>query len=203
MKKTRQTLTAELRHNFRPGSAGRWWLGLLAKYTLFVLVLIIAGLVIARAAFCKAEKQFNERLEAYKAQVQAEAEAMASMPPSEQETRQREAEALARVLYGVKDNSTDDLRTLCWCVLNRVDNPRYPSTLEEVINQPEQWMRYSPENPVLESLYSIAYEELNAWHGGSHRPCSDEYVFMGWSAQEIVLRSDFNASSGTRYWRSK
>ena len=192
-----------MKNKFKSGSAGRWWVTLIGKYILVALILIIAGLIIARVSFCKAEKQFNARLEAYKAQVQAEAEAIASMPPTELETRQREAEALARVLYGVKDNSTDDLRTLCWCVLNRVDNPAYPATLEDVINQPEQWMRYSPENPVLESLYQIAYEELDAWHSDSHRPCSNEYVFMTWTPSEISLRNDFNTSYNTRYWRAK
>ena len=192
-----------MKNILKSGSASRWWICLAAKYFLVVLLLVLAGLIIARVSFCKAEKQFNARLEAYKAQVQAEAEAIASMPPSELEIRQQEAEALARVLYGVKDNSTDDLRTLCWCVINRVDNSRYPATLDEVINQPDQWMRYSPENPVLESLYQIAYEELDAWHSGSHRPCSDEYVFMGWTAKEIVLRNEFNTNQSTRYWRAK
>lgn len=191
---------------FKEGSAGRWWLTLAAKYLLVVLILILAGLIVARVAFCKAEKLYELRLAEYKAQVQAEAEearAAANMPPTAQEQRKRDAEALARVLYGVKDNSTDDLRTLCWCVFNRADNPLYPETLEDVINQPEQWMGYSAENPVLENLYEIAYEELDRWQGGEHRPCSNEYIYMSWTSREIILRDEFSTSQNARYWRWK
>ena len=112
-----------------------------------------------------------------------------------------EAEALSRVLYGVKDNSTDDLKTYCWCVFNRVDNPNYPSTLEDVIAQPSQWMRYDPTNPILENLYQIAREQLDEWHTNTHRPVSSEYVFMNWSKNDICLRDNFYEGSGTHYWR--
>ena len=114
-----------------------------------------------------------------------------------------EAEQMARVLYGVKDNDDDDLRTYCWCVFNRVDNNSYPSTLEDVIAQPNQWMRYDPTNPVLEDLYQIAYEQLDAWYSNSHRPCSSEYIFMNWSPTDICLRDNFHEGSGTHYWRYK
>jgi len=191
---------------FKAGSAGRWWLTLAAKYLLVVLILILAGLVVSRVSFRRAEKLYELRLEEYKAQVQVEAEearAAANMPLTVQEQRKKDAEALARVLYGVKDNSTDDLKTLCWCVINRADNPLYPETVEDVINQPEQWMGFSPENPVLENLYEIAYEELDRWQSGEHRPCSNEYVYMSWTASEIVLRNEFSTSQSTRYWRSR
>lgn len=111
-----------------------------------------------------------------------------------------DGELLARVLYGVKDNKTEDLRTYCWCVFNRVDNPAFPSTIEEVISQPSQWMRYADDNPVLENLYLIARAELDAWHT-SHRPCTSDFVYMNWSPSDIVLRDAWKEGSGTHYWR--
>ena len=114
-----------------------------------------------------------------------------------------EAELVAQVLYGVRDNNTDDLRTYCWCIFNRVDNSRCPSTLEDVIAQPDQWMRYHPTNPILEDLYQIAREELDRWHTDTHRPVSNEYVFMTWSSNSIVLRDNFHEGSNTHYWRYK
>lgn len=111
-----------------------------------------------------------------------------------------EARALAKVLYGVKDNNTDDLRTYCWCVFNRVDNSAYPNSLTEVIDQPNQWMRYEPDNPVIDDLYQIAYAELDRWHNGNTRPVSDEYVYMSWSSNSIVLRNTYKDGPDTKHW---
>ena len=112
-----------------------------------------------------------------------------------------EATILARVLYGVKDNDTDDLKTYCWCVFNRVDNPAFPDTIEAVASQPQQWMRYDEDSPVLENLYQLAREQIDAWHTGERRPVGFEYVFMNWTPSDIVLRDDFKAGPTTRYWR--
>jgi hypothetical protein len=131
---------------------------------------------------------------------QQEAARAASEDPLEAWIK-RDAEAVARVLYGVKDNSDKDLKTYCWCVFNRVDNPSFANSLEEVVSQPDQWMRYSPNNPVLESLYQLAYTEVKNWRTGEHRPVSNEYVFMNWTPTDICLRDSFRESSRTHYWR--
>lgn len=119
--------------------------------------------------------------------------------PYEQQLNE-EARALAKVLYGVKDNNTDDLRTYCWCVFNRVDNKSYPNNLTAVIGQSNQWMRYAYDNPVLDELYQIAREELNKWHTGNTRPVSDEYVYMSWSSNSIVLRNTYKDGPDTKHW---
>jgi hypothetical protein len=127
----------------------------------------------------------------------------AAEPPSDEELYAEqlhvEATMLARLLYGIKDNNTDDLRTCCWCVFNRVDSRGYPNTLQGVIDQPKQWMRYSQDNPVMEDLYAIALEELDRWHTGT-RPVDPEYVYMSWSSKEVVLRGEYKETSTTKYW---
>lgn len=181
-----------------------WFLGLGFRWALVLAAVVLYTLVIFRAAQSKALKTYEGWFEAYKieqaeAEAQAQAAALASDPYEIQ--LNAEAEALARVLYGVKDNSTDDLKTYCWCVLNRVDNPNYPDTLQDVIAQPKQWMRYDPTNPIIESLYQLAREQLDEWHNNTHRPVSNEYVFMNWSRNDICLRDNFYEGSGTHYWR--
>lgn len=173
----------------------------LAGVCLFAVALLSAyTAVIYRLAAKNAVERYEVRL----AEIRAE-EAEAARLAAEQDpyTLQlnAEAEALARVLYGVRDNNTDDLKTYCWCVFNRVDNSAFPSTLEDVIAQPNQWMRYDQTNPILENLYQIAREQLDAWHTGSHRPVSSEYVFMSWSSNDICLRDNFYEGSGVHYWR--
>lgn len=110
-----------------------------------------------------------------------------------------DAKAIAKVLYGVRTNNQTDLRTLVWCVLNRVDNKAYPNTVAEVVAQDLQWMGYSVDNPVLDDLFNIAYGELDIWYGGI-RPCSPDFVFMNWTPSEITLRDTFEFSSKTHSW---
>ena len=181
----------------------KWFLGWLGRWVLLILGIALYTLIIARAADAKAAAKYEEWKGRYVTDFLAQQDAArAGMPVDPYEAQlDAEAQMLARVLYGVKDNSSDDLRTYCWCVFNRVDSPDYAGTLEEVIAQPEQWMRYSEENPVLENLYQLAREELDAWHTGTTRPCSADYVYMTWSPSEIVLRNNWTNSSSTRYWR--
>lgn len=167
---------------------------------LAALVIVAYTVVIFRVASTKAV----EKYEIYLAEVRAQEEAAAlEAYQTDPYTMQLnvEAEQLAKVLYGVKDNKTDDLITYCWCVFNRVDNKAFPATLADVLAQPNQWMRYDQTNPIIESLYQIAREQLDAWHTGSHRPVSNEYVFMNWSSNDICLRDNFHEGSGTHYWR--
>lgn len=169
------------------------------RATLIVIALAFYTSGIRSSCEKKAEAQYEEKLREYIAESTRTAEATEEDPIDA--WIQRDAELVARVLYGVKDNRESDLRTYCWCIFNRVDNQTFPNTLEEVIDQPNQWMRYSANNPVLESLYQIAYVEVQTWRLGQHRPVSNEYVFMNWTPTDICLRDNFRESSGTHYWR--
>ena len=177
-----------------------WWLKLACKYAVAVLVLVLCFCIGARIGQRKALETYAMWFEDYKAEQEMLAVKAIEEDPYTIQLN-GEAEMLAKVLYGVKDNDTDDLRTYCWCVFNRVENNAFPDTLEDVISQPSQWMRYDTTNPVIESLYKIAREELDSWHTSTHRPCSYDYVFMNWSRSDICLRDNFYEGSGTHYWR--
>lgn len=181
---------------------------LIGKYVLlFAVYTIIVCSLSARSARIKATnetaQQYETKIAAYLAEQEERERDAAEAAVVQIDQERAEAEMLARLLYGVKNNSTDDLYTMAWCVINRVDNPQFPSTLEAVINQPLQWMGYSADNPVLENLYRIAEDVLNVWRSGGHRPVSDEYVYMSWSENDIVLRDNFTESRSTHYWRYK
>ncbi len=181
---------------------------LIGKYVLLIVVYtaIVCSLS-ARSARIKATnataQQYEAQIAAYLAEQEERDRAAAEAAVVQIDQERAEAEMLARLLYGVKNNSTDDLYTLAWCVINRVDNPQFPSTVEAVINQPLQWMGYSADNPVLENLYRIAEDVLTVWRSGGHRPVSDDYVYMSWSENEIILRDNFTESRATHYWRYK
>lgn len=177
-----------------------WYLTMALKYIMVLLIASVLVVVGERIGYIHASRDFElKAAEEEQLRYMESARAVESDPYVVQ--LNSEAELLARVLYGVKDNDTDDLRTYCWCVFNRVDNPNFPNTIEDVISQPNQWMRYNPDNPIVEDLYRIAKEELDKWHTDSHRPVSCDYVFMSWSHDDICLRDNFNNGKTTRYWR--
>ena len=115
-----------------------------------------------------------------------------------------EAEYVAKVIYGTAKNHSDaDKRAVVWCILNRVEHYGHPDTVQGVCEQPKQWMGYSSENPVLADIYDLALAELKTWHSGGHRPLSNDYIYLTWSSDEILLRDTFEENKSTRYWRMK
>lgn len=119
---------------------------------------------------------------------------------------EQEAEYIAKVLYGyylVANHAVSDFRAIVWCIINRVEHYSHPDTVAEVCDQPNQWMGYSVNNPVLQDLYDIALTELKIWHNGGHRPMNNSYVFLTWSSSEILLRDTFEENRNTNYWRMR
>ena len=115
---------------------------------------------------------------------------------------EQEAEYISKVVYGTaKNHSVNDQKAVVWCILNRVESAGYPDTVQGVCEQPKQWMGYSEDNPVMESIYDMVLEILKAWHNNGHRPMGKEFVFLSWSSKEILLRDSFTENKDTRYWR--
>lgn len=72
--------------------------------------------------------------------------------------------ALAQMLYGEARGCTVDNQAKCvWCVLNRVDDPRFPDTIIGAVSQPGQFYGYSPNFPVWDNLYAVALDVLTRW----------------------------------------
>ena len=72
--------------------------------------------------------------------------------------------ALAQMLYGEARGCTVDNQMKCvWCVLNRVDDARFPDTIQGVLSQPSQFHGYSPDFPVWDNLYAVALDVLTRW----------------------------------------
>ena len=97
-----------------------------------------------------------------------------------------EVEALARMLYGEARGIASDMeKAACvWCVLNRVDDPRFPDTVLEVLEAPKQFNGYSADYPVITELSELTADVLTRYHaerGGetdAGRVLPAEYVFF-------------------------
>ena len=92
--------------------------------------------------------------------------------------------ALAQMLYGEARGCTVDNQMKCvWCVLNRVDDPRFPDTIQGVLSQPSQFHGYSPNFPVWDELKAVALDVLTRWSLEKQgvtveRELPAEYVFF-------------------------
>ena len=129
--------------------------------------------------------------------TQAQAEAIAEA------AARREAEYMARVLYGMaRYRSREAQEAICWCILNRVESSLFPNSVEEVCAQDKQWMGYSGKNPVTQDLYDVAMEVLTTWKERGIRPMPQDYLYLSWSETEIVLRTSFNETARTHYWHA-
>ena len=72
--------------------------------------------------------------------------------------------AMAKMLWGEARGCTVDNQMKCvWCVLNRVDDPRFPDTIIGVVSQPSQFHGYSPNFPVWDELKEVARDVLTRW----------------------------------------
>lgn len=72
--------------------------------------------------------------------------------------------ALAQMLYGEARGCTVDNQMKCvWCVLNRMDDARFPDTIIGAVSAPGQFHGYSPNFPVWDNLYAVALDVLTRW----------------------------------------
>ena len=72
--------------------------------------------------------------------------------------------AVAKLLWGeARGCALDNQQKAVWCVLNRVDDSRFPDTIQGVLSQPSQFHGYSPNFPVWDELYAVALDVLTRW----------------------------------------
>ena len=92
--------------------------------------------------------------------------------------------AVAKMIWGEARGCTRDNQAMAvWCVLNRVDDPRFPDTILGVLSQPSQFHGYSPDFPVWDELKEVARDVLTRWSLEKQgvtveRELPHEYVFF-------------------------
>ena len=179
--------------------------------TAYVLIIVVAVMMTFLCQRTKYENQIEEINANHEEEIESiRADYEARVTELEQyygygrdvEQIEREAEYIAKVIYGTARNHADsDKKAVVWCILNRVEHYSHPNTVAEVCEQPKQWMGYDSSNPVLTENYDLALAELKIWYSGGHRPMSNEYIYLSWSSKEIILRNTFEENKNTHYWR--
>ena len=102
--------------------------------------------------------------------------------------------AMAKMLWGEARGCTRDNQIKCaWVVVNRVDDERFPDTIQGVLSQPHQFHGYDPTYPVTDELYNIAFDVLTRWSyekQGIHvrRELPNTYLWFTGNGAENIFR---------------
>ena len=105
--------------------------------------------------------------------------------------------AVAKMLYGESRGcSIDNQQKAVWCVLNRVDDERYPDSIIEVLSQSGQFHGYSPNHPVWDELTAVAEDVLTRWSlekqgVAVNRELPKSYLYFTGTGKENIFREAY------------
>ena len=120
------------------------------------------------------------------------------------EPDEAEVTALAQTLYGeCRGCSELQQKAVCWCVFNRVDDDRFPNDIISVVSAPLQMQGFSPNNPVWDNLYDVAYSCIVDWHNGENRILDEDMCwFSGWNRINH-FRNAWLFEDATKFWEEQ
>ena len=105
--------------------------------------------------------------------------------------------AVAKMLWGEARGCTRDNQIKCaWVVVNRVDDDRFPNTIQGVLEQPSQFHGYSESFPVTDELYSVAFDVLTRWSYEKQgvpvrRELPESFLWFTGNGRENIFRKKY------------
>ena len=140
----------------------------ITAFTLIVLLALLICIVYARATW--EDKEPTTPSQTMPVEEPADPEPSEAPEPSEEPIyyvmyfTEDDVAEVAKMLWGEARGCTRDNQIKCaWIVCNRVDDARFPDTIQGVLSQPSQFHGYDPTYPVTDELYSIAFDVLTRW----------------------------------------
>ena len=121
-------------------------------------------------------------------------------PPAETwEPDEADVDLISRTICGECRGCCEaEQRAQARCILNRVDDPRFPDTIRAVVTAPNQFQGYSANNPV-EPFHDLAREILILWHAGE-REIPEDMVFCSGDGRHQTFRDSWIPTEDTEYW---
>lgn len=123
------------------------------------------------------------------------------------EHREEEIEALCKVVWGeARGCSTTEQAAVVWCVLNRVEDERFPNDIISVIEQPGQFDGYNISYPVDSSIYVLVVDVFNRWSieqeslGSVGRVLPREYMWFAGNGVENIFRDSYDGNYNIWDW---
>ena len=138
----------------------------ITAFTFIILLALLLCIVYARATW----DEQPVTAPAVSAEETAEPEQPEAPEPSEAPVyyemyfTEDDVAEVAKMLWGEARGCTRDNQIKCaWVVCNRVDDERFPDTIQGVLSQPSQFHGYSESFPVTDELYDVAFDVLTRW----------------------------------------
>ena len=140
----------------------------ITAFTFIVLLALLVCIIYARATW--EGDALPSPAPTVTAEETAEPEQTEAPEPSETPVyyemyfTEEDVAAVAKMLWGEARGCTRDNQIKCaWVVCNRVDDERFPDTIQGVLSQPHQFHGYDPTYPVTSELYNVAFDVLTRW----------------------------------------
>ena len=140
----------------------------ITAFTFIILLVLLLCIVYARATW------EGDALPSSAPTVTAEVPVEPEQPEAPEQTEpsvyyemyftEDDVAAMAKMLWGEARGCARDNQIKCaWIVCNRVDEERFPDTIQGVLSQPHQFHGYSESFPVTDELYNVAFDVLTRW----------------------------------------
>ena len=170
----------------------------IVAFTFIILLALLLGIVYARATW-EGEAP-SSPTPTVTAEETVEPEQPEAPEPSEAPVyyemyfTEDDVVAMAKMLWGEARGCTRDNQIKCaWIVCNRVDDERFPDTIQGVLSQPHQFHGYSESFPVTDELYDVAFDVLTRWSYEKQgipvrRELSNTYLWFTGNGVENIFR---------------
>ena len=136
----------------------------ITAFTLIILLGLLLCIVYARATWEQPAAAPTAPVEANKPEQTEAPEPSGTPVYYEMYFTEEDVAAVAKMLWGEARGCTRDNQIKCaWVACNRVDDERFPDTIQGVLAQPSQFHGYDPTYPVTDELYSVAFDVLTRW----------------------------------------
>ena len=136
----------------------------ITAFTFIILLVLLLCIVYARATWEQPAPTSTATAEAAEPEYSEAPEQTESPVYYEMYFTEDDVAAMAKMLWGEARGCTRDNQIKCaWIVCNRVDDERFPDTIQGVLSQPHQFHGYSESFPVTDELYSVAFDVLTRW----------------------------------------
>lgn len=169
------------------------------------ILILIYGTIVILSVLVKSKDDLNH--EETQPEIQYIEKIRYATEKEQIEHNREEVEMIAKVVYGESiGSSKTEQAAVIWCVLNRVDDNRFPNNITDVITQKNQFTGYHESNPVYEEYVELAKDVLTRWEiegdlvGNVGRVLPKEYCWFRGINRENVFRDAYKEPYNTWGW---
>lgn len=182
---------------FRNPSFSYWynWLVLACVVALFVSFAIWGFDIHTRNAYDAGQRDLYAAMDAeHEEMLAAAAEAERLAAEEDAELQIREAKAIARAIFGIRNfiekyhYTNEDVLTYARCITNRAEATG--KSVEEVLAEEGQFIAYSEHNNLETDYYNLALQFVDDLHAGNLKPCDLKFRYAVLKGEGIWLVDD-------------